>query len=108
MQDAEWLVVCLCADWCGTCRDYRPAFEAIAAQFPGTAVRWIDIEDEADEVGDYDVVDFPTILIQRAGDVLFYGPLRPDISHLRRLYEALRDQSPEESRARKLGTVPGF
>ena len=108
MQDAEWLVVCLCADWCGTCRDYRPAFEAIAHEFPGTKVRWIDIEDEAGEVGDYDVADFPTVLIQRGGDVVFYGPLRPDIAHLRRLYESLRAQTPQESRARKIGTVPGF
>ena len=30
----EFLVACLCAAWCGTCRDYRAGFEALAARFP--------------------------------------------------------------------------
>lgn len=100
----EWLVVCLCADWCGTCREYRPGFEALAEEFAATAVRWIDIDEEAEAVADYEVADFPTVLVQRAAHVLFYGPLRPDIAHLRRLLAWLRTQSPEESRAYALAT----
>ena len=29
------LVACLCAAWCGSCRDYRGTFEALAASFAG-------------------------------------------------------------------------
>ncbi len=25
-----WWVVCLCAGWCGVCRDYRSGFDAMA------------------------------------------------------------------------------
>ena len=28
-----WWVVCLCADWCGTCRDYRALFDALAPAY---------------------------------------------------------------------------
>jgi thioredoxin len=99
LRHAEWIVACLCAEWCGSCRDYRPGFEALAADYPDCALLWIDVEDEAAWAGDYDVEDFPTLLIQRAGCVLFYGALPPHPGHLRRLLDTFRAQTPEASRA---------
>ena len=98
-QESEFQVLCLCAEWCGTCRDYRDAFEALARTLAGTRFRWLDIEDEADALGDLDVDNFPTLLIGRGGDVLFYGTMLPHITHLERLLETFQAQSPEESRA---------
>ena len=72
------LVACLCAEWCGSCRDYRPVFDALAADArPDTVFRWVDIEDEAELAGDIEVASFPTLLIARGGDVLFMGPVTP-------------------------------
>ena len=96
---ARFVVICLCAEWCGTCRDYRAGFEALAAQFPGVVFRWLDIEDEADALGDLDVENFPTVLIRRTDSVLFYGTLLPHHSTLRRLIETLVEQTPEQSQA---------
>ena len=42
----EFLVACLCAAWCGTCRDYRAGFEALAARFPEARFLWLDVEDD--------------------------------------------------------------
>ena len=95
----EFLVACLCAEWCGTCREYRPGFEAMAADFPNTEFRWFDIEEEGDLLVDFDVENFPTLLIQRNDDVLFYGIMLPQHHHLRRLLETFQDQTPEESSA---------
>jgi thiol-disulfide isomerase/thioredoxin len=96
--EKEFLVACLCADWCDTCREYRPGFEALAGEFPDADFLWFDIEDDADEVGDLEVEDFPTLLIQRGENVVFYGSMLPHIGHLRRALEVLRSQSSEESR----------
>lgn len=93
------LVVCLCAQWCSTCRDYRAGFEALAAQFPASHFRWLDIEDEADALGDLDIENFPTLLIRRGPLVLFFGVLLPHLAHLRRLLETLAAQTPAQSRA---------
>ena len=75
-------VTCLCAEWCDTCVEYRPGFLALAARFPQAKFRWLDIEDHADEVGDLEVENFPTIRITRGEEVLFHGTLLPKHEHL--------------------------
>ncbi|HCE29055.1 MAG TPA: thiol reductase thioredoxin [Comamonadaceae bacterium] len=89
-----WWVVCLCADWCGTCRDYRALFDALAPAYPGVRFVWVDIEDEADVAGDLDVETFPTLLIADGQTARFLGPLLPQAGVLSRLIESLQaDQS---------------
>ena len=85
----DWLVACLCAEWCGTCRDYRPGFAELQARFPQIAFLWIDIETHADWADDFDIEDFPTLLIQQGDDVRFLGPMQPYPAHLRRTLESL-------------------
>ncbi len=93
----EFLVACLCAAWCGTCRDYQPGFHALAARFPAARFLWIDVEDDADLVDDYDVENFPTLLIQRDDTVLFFGTMLPHLELLQRTLESFHTQTPEES-----------
>ena len=80
------LVACLCAQWCGTCRDYEATFDAALATLgaDGHGV-WIDIEDDAALVDSVDVEDFPTLLIARDGKLLFFGPITPQPPTLARL-----------------------
>jgi thioredoxin 1 len=85
----EYLVACLCAAWCHTCGEYREGFFALAERFPQAEFRWFDIEDDAEIVGELEVESFPTILVQRAGEVLFYGAQLPVPRHLKRLLEEL-------------------
>jgi thiol-disulfide isomerase/thioredoxin len=83
------VVACLCAQWCGTCRDYAPLLAALARGRLGAQVhtRWIDIEDEAELVDGIDVENFPTLLIARGERVLFYGTVLPHATTLQRLAE---------------------
>jgi len=73
-----WTVACLCAAWCGTCASYRAAFDGLAARHPDKTFVWIDIEDQADVVGDLDVENFPTLLLQHGDTVAFFGTVVPD------------------------------
>ena len=89
-DDAQAAVVCLCAAWCGTCGDYRAVFEQAARAHPHTVFRWLDIEDEADALGDADVETFPTLLIGGAGGAVhFAGPVLPQAGQLTRLLQSL-------------------
>ena len=86
----DLLVACYCAAWCDTCTIYRTRFDALAQRLPEHAFVWIDIEDFPDLLGDEDVENFPTLLIQRDDDVLFFGTMLPHIEQLERLIQTLQ------------------
>jgi thiol-disulfide isomerase/thioredoxin len=92
----RWIVACLCAAWCGTCGSYRAAFDALAARHPDKVFLWIDIEDQADVVGDLDVENFPTLLLQRDETVAFFGTVLPDPNVADRMVKVQQAQSDEE------------
>lgn len=98
------LVVCLCAAWCGVCRDYEAVFRSAAAQHDQRQFHWIDVEDESDWLGDLDVETFPTLIIaDKSGRVLFGGPLAPQAAVLDRLLRQTmivsdsRDVAPDDA-----------
>lgn len=82
------LVACLCADWCGSCREYQDRFAAMAHQFPGARFVWVDIEDEADLVDPIEVENFPTLLVAVNGQATFFGAIMPQAETLERLVRA--------------------
>lgn len=95
----EWWVICLCAEWCGVCREWRGAFNEAAAAHPGLHFAWIDIEDEAQAMGDVDVETFPTLLIAQGANPRFFGPVPPSGAQLSRLLVSLAHDpgTPQES-----------
>lgn len=97
--DNTWIVACLCAEWCGTCRGYRKGFDELAERHPDKRVLWIDVEDHADMLGDLDVENFPTMLIQRGDIVTYCAPVLPDHRQVDRLLAAQAEQSLGELRA---------
>jgi hypothetical protein len=94
---AVFSVICLCAEWCGTCRAYRADFARVDARFPGTRFHWLDIEDQADELGDIDIDNFPTLLIARGDSILYYGVMLPHAEHLVRILENFQAQAEPDS-----------
>ncbi|MEY2618490.1 MAG: hypothetical protein RL522_1492 [Pseudomonadota bacterium] len=89
-NQATWQLICLCADWCGTCREWRPQLAQEATRHPDVRFAWVDIEDQADAMGDIDVETFPTLLIAQGGQVRFLGPVLPSTSAIGRLLESLQ------------------
>ena len=86
------LVAGLCAQWCGTCRDYEPLFDEQAAQFGNqTRFVWVDVEDHDEVLGAIDVENFPTLLIARGDEVLFFGVVMPHAQTLARLVRTALD-----------------
>jgi thioredoxin-like negative regulator of GroEL len=100
-----WIVACLCAAWCGTCSSYRAAFDGLAARHPDKTFVWIDVEDQADVVGDLDVENFPTLLVQRGDAVAFFGTMLPDPKVADRLIQAQAELSSAEL-ARQAASTP--
>lgn len=89
-------VICLCAEWCPTCREYQLVFRQVGKAFPNLRFRWVDIEIDTEIVGDLDIENFPTLMIHRGSSVLFYGVMRPMAENLVRLLELISGFSEAE------------
>ena len=102
------LVVCLCARWCRTCDDYRPVFDALGSAF-GARIElvWVDIEDDEAALGAVDVEDFPTLLLARADQPLFFGPITPHPATLARLVQSALDGDLKTVAEPALAGLPG-
>jgi len=86
--------VCLCADWCDTCRDYEGAFEQRARRRDDAIHVWLDIEDDSDWLGDIDVETLPTLLVLHEDRPMFFGPVLPHIDVIDRTLRALGQHGP--------------
>ena len=100
-------VACLCAAWCRTCDAYAAVFEQAMAglrlQHPALQARWIDIEDEAELLGDLDIETFPTLVVVVGAQVRFAGTLTPQLETLQRvLRAALENTTPTRATAEVL------
>ena len=96
LQEQSGLIVaCYCAAWCDTCTQYREPFEALARRMPAHTFVWIDIEENPEFLGDEDVENFPTILLQDERGTLFFGTQLPHIQHLERLIQGVGDPAHE-------------
>jgi thioredoxin 1 len=87
-----WWVACLCAAWCGVCRDFLPMFTAQAGANPHMRFAWVDVEDEDETMGEVDIETFPTLLVARDDEVLFLAPIPPLASQFTRLLARLQAQ----------------
>ena len=85
---ALW-VFCLCAEWCGTCREYQPLFNQLAADLPQARFAWVDVEEQDDLLQDLDIENFPTLLLADAQQqVRFAGTVLPHFDTLQRMCKA--------------------
>jgi thiol-disulfide isomerase/thioredoxin len=109
------LVVCLCAQWCGTCRDYRAVLAQARERFASQAVvLFVDIEDDEAWLDGLEVENFPTLLMARGDAVLFFGTVTPHAQTLQRLIESalagdlkpVRGDAAAQALARRLWQYP--
>ena len=85
MCDAEILVACLCAQWCGVCREYATTFAQLGERMAPARFVWVDVEDASDVVDPVEVDNFPTLLIAVGDEPRFFGVLTPQPQLLERI-----------------------
>ncbi|MGZ5080324.1 MAG: thioredoxin family protein [Usitatibacter sp.] len=91
----DFLVIGLCAAWCGTYREFEEAFARLAAERPEALFLWLDIEDDSALVGDIDVEDFPTLAVFRGARPRYFGVSLPQEQVARRVLQSLAADAPE-------------
>ena len=103
-------VLCLCAEWCGTCREYQPLFNQLAADMPQARFIWVDVEAHDDLLQDLDIENFPTLLIADAQQqARFAGTVLPHLETLQRMCKAaLAGDLPLVTDEEWLNVAPGL
>ena len=87
-EPSHVVVVALCAAWCTTCREFRAAFGDVARARTSISLVWIDVEDDADLLGDLDIETFPTLAIYEGSALRHYGVVLPQAALIERLIDA--------------------
>lgn len=85
----QLLVVALCAEWCGVCREFRLLWDAQDFGKDEAAVFvWVDIEDRSDMAGDLEIETFPSLAVFAGQEPVFYGAISPSMEVLRRISQS--------------------
>lgn len=62
------------AEWCGPCKQFGPVFEEISDKYPDIAFCKVNVEEEQELAGMFQVRSIPTITFMREGIVVFSNP----------------------------------
>jgi thiol-disulfide isomerase/thioredoxin len=110
LESPELWVFCLCAQWCGTCREYQPLFEQLAQGMPQARFVWVDVEVHDDLLQDLDIENFPTLLLADAQQqARFAGTVLPHLDTLQRMCKAvLAGDLPPLQEAAWQAVLPGL
>lgn len=95
-------VHCLCAEWCGVCREWRALFDAMAAAHPAHRFVWVDVDTHEAVLDLMDIETFPVLLIARGDEPLFCGPVEPTPAQVGRLLALTQPAAQLDPAARPL------
>lgn len=100
---APRVVYCLCAEWCGVCREWRAAFDAQAAAHPRDRFAWVDVDAHEEVLDAVEIESFPVMLIAEQGRVLFFGAMQPAGAILARVLDRADSPAlPADGQAQRL------
>ncbi|MDR0587522.1 MAG: thioredoxin family protein [Burkholderiales bacterium] len=93
-----YIVVMLCAEWCGVCRSFLPQVQAWAKRsrqlHDDTYFVYLDIDDHETPASTLDLNDFPTAAVFCNDQLVFFGVIKAREDALRDLLLSLRHTTP--------------
>ena len=74
IKNNEIVILDFWAEWCGPCKQFGPVFEQISEKYPDIAFCKVNVEEEQELAGMFQVRSIPTITFMRQGIVVFSNP----------------------------------
>ncbi|MBF6057905.1 MULTISPECIES: thioredoxin [Thiomicrorhabdus] len=62
------------AEWCGPCKQFGPVFEEVSGKHPDIAFCKVNVEEEQELAGMFQVRSIPTLVFMREKIVVFSNP----------------------------------
>lgn len=79
------------AEWCGPCKQFGPIFEEVAAKNPDIVFAKVNVEEEQELAGMFQVRSIPTLAFMREKVVVYANPGAIPASNLEAGIQQLRD-----------------
>jgi len=99
LLDNDIVLVDWWAAWCGPCRAFAPTFEKASAAHPDIVFGKVDTEAEQSLAGWAEITSIPTLMVFRAGILVFSQPGALSASALKKVIARVRTLDMDEIRA---------
>jgi thiol-disulfide isomerase/thioredoxin len=81
-------LILFCADWCSSCREFKPTFDAF--HLPGLSRYWVDIENDENTMPGIEIENLPSVFVLSNDKLSWYfGEIRPSSLFLEKILSDL-------------------
>lgn len=96
ITDNEIVILDFWAEWCGPCKQFSPIFESVSEKHPDIIFAKVNVEEQQELAGLFQVRSIPTLVFMREKIVVFSNPgLLPE-SNLEEGIKGLRELDMEQ------------
>ena len=99
LLDNDIVLVDWWAAWCGPCRTFGPIFETVSVLHPDIVFGKVDTEAEQSLAGGAGITSIPTLMVFRAGILVFSQPGALPASALEQVIARVRELDMDDIRA---------
>lgn len=90
INNNDMVILDFWAEWCGPCKQFGPVFEEVSEKHPDIVFAKVNVEEEQELAGMFQVRSIPTIALMREKVVVYANPGAIPASNLEEAIEQLR------------------
>jgi thioredoxin 1 len=99
INNNEMVIFDFWAEWCGPCKQFGPVFEEVAAKHPDIVFAKVNVEEQQELAGMFQVRSIPTLALMRDQIVVYANPGALPASNLEEAVAQLRGLDMDKVRA---------
>ncbi len=74
IENNDIVILDFWAEWCGPCKQFSPIFEAVSEKHPDIVFAKVNVEEQQELAGMFQVRSIPTLVFMREKIVVFSNP----------------------------------
>lgn len=74
IENNEMVILDFWAEWCGPCKQFGPIFEAVSEKHPDIVFAKVNVEEQQELAGMFQVRSIPTLVFMREKIVVYSNP----------------------------------